>query len=965
MNSFELLRTHSIPTLQASLEEYRDPSTGAVHIHLANDGADLAFLVAFPTVPDSSDGRAHILEHLALCGSQRYPVRDPFFSMMRRSTAPFMNAMTYADRTVYPFVSTDARDYFNLLDVYLDAAFFPELDYLNFLQEGWRHVLDDGKLAYQGVVLNEMKGAFADPGRALYQGLMTNLLQGTTYAVVSGGDPLDIPDLTHAALKDFHARHYHPSQAVFMTAGAVPARQIQEHISERVLARLSGTAPMKMPQLATLAAPREAVIEVPALAASDNGFGIQFAWIVGESADGAACQRARLLEAGLLGDASAPLRKAMESAGYGRPSNMNGIDDSARQLVLHLGMEGLTRDQVADAQQRIMAALEQTAQAGVPQAVLHAALRNIRYQQRSTANGGMPNVLMRMLAVAPVAMRGGNVLDAFDSERVLGQLEQQIVQPGYFENMVRELLDSPARLTATIVPEPAYFAQREQAESARLARETAALTDADRSRIAADNAALLARQDQQPDMSVLPRITPQDVSRAPRPLPQLDPQASRHSVAIASNGISYAHVQYDVTSLNECDWPWLQLYVDLRASLGLGDRSYDEADAWRQQAAPAFHLQLSPALNDGVLRLALSFEASGLREEHQGIADVIRTYIENPRFDEFPRIAFLCTQMAQNRIHNLAQMGDRYAHFAAGASASRLRYFESAVDGIGYLPFICELQARAASAEGVAWIAAQLTRIHRLVIACPASVICAGSGDDAGALAQLVGEPGAHIKLEAVAPAKADDLYRVPMDCALHAPSQVNHCYTAWPAPDERHHDAPALAVAAELLTHQFLHTAIREKGGAYGGAASYSASAGIFAMTSYRDPRLAETYADFAQALDSLMETTFTDEQIEQAIISVIKGLDRPLSPFDAVRLALSLQQRGINAEQRVAFRTGVLACTASAIKAAVEQWLRRQTPARAAFVGDTQQDLAGLEVLELLALANPEQVVVEEPSL
>jgi presequence protease len=957
MSPFELLRTHAIPSLQATLEEYRDPSTGARHIHLANDEADLAFLVAFPTVPDNSDGRAHILEHLALSGSERYPVRDPFFSMMRRSTATFMNAMTYADRTVYPFVSTDARDYFNLLDVYLDATFFPKLDYLNFRQEGWRHVLDGGKLGYQGVVFNEMKGAFADPGRALYHGLLANLFQGTTYEAVSGGDPLDIPDLTHAALKEFHASHYHPSQAVFMTAGPVPAREIQQRIAERVLSRLTGSAPLKTPQLAALEAPRQAVIKVPAQAGRDDGFGIQFAWILGESADSSVFQQARLLEAGLLGDASAPLRKAMESAGYGRPSRMNGIDDSARQLAFHLGMEGLEQHQVADAQIRIRGALEQAAQRGVPEAVLRAALRDIRYQQRNTASGQMPNVLMRMLTAVPVAMRGGDVKDSFDSERALGQLEQRIAEPGFFEGLVRGLLESPARLTATVVPDPEYFAKRDAAEAARLAREQAGLSAADRSRIEADNAALLALQGQPTDTSVLPRITPRDVSPQPRPLPQLAPQTGCHAVSIASNGISYARVQYDVTALDEQDWPWLQLYVDLRRDLGVGERSYDQADAWRQQAAPAFGLQLSPALNDGALRLALSFQASGLREEQEGIADVIRAYVGSPRFDEFPRIAFLCTQMAQHRIKNLAQMGDHYANLAAGAPGSPLRYFENATAGIGYLPFVTGLQARAASDEGVAWIARHLARIHALVTACPATVVCAGSGADAQALAERIAPPSANAFTAGPADRGATAVAGVRKDCALHVPGQVNHCHIAWSVPDERHPDAPALAVAAELLTHQFLHTAIREKGGAYGGGAGYVPGAAIFAMKSFRDPRMAGTYADFAAAIEGLAATDFPDEQVEQAIISVIKGLDRPASPFDAVLLSLNLQRRGIAPADRARFRSGVLNCTAEGIKAAVHRWLRLRTPNRAAFVGNTGQDLAGLGVVDLLAVAAADQ--------
>src|ERR1700712_3987760 len=239
-----------INAMQAVLKEYEDPASGARHIHLATDDAEMVFLVAFPTVPDKDDGRAHILEHLALCGSRRYPVRDPFFSMLRRSTATYMNAMTYPDRTVYPFASTSQTDFFNLLGVYLDAAFFPKLDYLDFLQEGWRYTLEDGKLGYGGVVFNEMKGAFADPMRALAQGMDAVLFKGTTYEVESGGDPLAIPSLTHEDLKQFHASHYHPSQAVFMTAGAIDPLQVQQVIAEHVLGRLQGTAPRMMPELA-------------------------------------------------------------------------------------------------------------------------------------------------------------------------------------------------------------------------------------------------------------------------------------------------------------------------------------------------------------------------------------------------------------------------------------------------------------------------------------------------------------------------------------------------------------------------------------------------------------------------------------------------------------------------------------------------------------------------------------------
>ena len=957
MITFEKIRSHPIPTLQATLEEYREPVSGALHVHLATQETELAFLVGFPTVPDVSDGRAHILEHLALCGSQRYPVRDPFFSMLRRSTATFMNAMTYADRTAYPFASTDRNDFFNLLDVYLDAAFFPRLDYLNFRQEGWRHTLADGKLGYQGVVFNEMKGAFTDPIYALYKGVTSVLLKDTTYEVVSGGDPLAIPDLSHQMLKDFHASHYHPSQAVFMTAGAIDAADIQQRIAERVLAHLPGTAPRRVPELAVpAAAPQQNTVRIPSQTARDDEYGLQLTWLLGESADPAVYYHASLLSAGLLGDASAPLKKAMESAGYGRPSRLNGEDPSARQMLFHVGMEGLTQEQVEQARTRLWRALEQAAVDGVPLSTLQAALRDLKYSQRDTASGRMPNALGRMLHALPVAMRGGDVLGAFDSDPALRQLEQDIADPAFFKGLVRALLDSPARLDTTVVPDAAFFTERAAVEEARLAATLAAMDDAERARIAADTDALDALQRLPSDSHVLPRIKPGDVSAHPRVLPVLAPDSGRHGYAIASNGISYARVQFDVSALPAEQWPWLQLYAALRRDLGVAEHDYEQAGAWRQRMVPAFALSLDALTDgDGALQVGMTFGANGLSEDQDGIAAVLSAYIGSPRFDEHERIAFLIERMVQNRLNGLAQSGNRYAALAASAPLSPLRRFEDTVDGVAALPFLGDLQRQARTPDGVARIAARLLEIHARVLACPASVLCASvDAAEAQALADAIALP---TPAPAPAAVRAGDnaAGATPANAALYATSQVNHCSIAWPAPRLHEADAAALAVAAELLTHQVLHQALREQGGAYGGSASYAANAGVFTMGSYRDPRLAATYADFGAAIERVLDTAFTHEQIEEAVICVIKALDKPDAPFDAVLTAWGQRQRGITPALRQQFRSGVLACTEADVKAAVRRWLHGAPASRAAFAGNTTQELAGLDVVDLLALSEP----------
>ncbi|GGY14688.1 insulinase family protein [Pseudoduganella dura] len=970
MPTFEKRHSHAIPSLRSTIEVYVEPLSGAQHIHVANEHSELAFLVAFPTVPDTSDGRAHILEHLSLAGSKRYPVRDPFFAMMRRSTAPFMNAMTYADRTVYPYASTDRNDFFNLLDVYLDATFFPRLDYLNFLQEGWRHTLADGQLGYQGVVFNEMKGAFSDPMRAMYGGITAALLRGTTYEFVSGGDPLAIPDLTHRMLKDFHATHYHPSQAVFMTAGPIAATEIQERIAQRVLAEIPGVLPRLQPELADVATPRTAVIRVPAQAGRDDDFGFQLAWVTGESADAAVHYETRLLQAGLLGDASAPLARAMETAGFGRPSRLNGMDPGARQMLFHLGMAGLREEQADSARQLLWQALERTAEEGVPHAMLRAALRDIRFGQRDTSSGGMPNVLQRMLQAVPVVMRGGDVHGAFDSDKALGVLEERIADPAYFRNLVRAMLDNPARLEAAIVPDPGYFDARAALEKERLAGRQAALTEAERARIVADSAALDEQQRRRGDTSVLPRIHPSEVSRVTRTLPVV-PAAPGGAFLfpVASNGISQARVQYDISALPPADWPWLQLYCELRQGLGVDGRDYQAASAWRKERVPVFAIGLQPSLGAGKpLALELQFLASGLEEDHAGIAEVLTAYVGSPRFDEYERIGFLAARLARSRLTNLAQAGNRYAALAAEAPLSALRRFEDAVGGATALPFTACIDRLAGTGEGRAVLAARLAQVHAALLGCPVSVLCAGSSGELAALAGAIVLP-APAAAAARSPAAPDDAAPLPdtslaaplarplatplANAALHAPGQVNHCSAAWAVPGPTHPDAAALSVAAQLMTNQLLHTAIREQGGAYGGHASNSPHAGIFSLASYRDPRLAATYADFAAAIEAMATRDFDTEQLEEAIIGVIKGLDRPLSPFDAVGVAWTEHRRGMDAATRQRFRERVLDCTLAEVRAAVDTWLRTAPASRAAFAGNLAQDLDGLVPVDLAQLA------------
>ena len=958
---FEKLRTQTLPVLRAELQEYEDSATGARHYHLATDAPELTFLVAFPTLPETSDGRAHILEHLSLCGSARYPVRDPFFAMLRRSTAHFMNAMTYPDRTVYPFATTDRADFFNLLDVYLDAAFFPRLDYLDFRQEGWRLGFDGDRLVYHGVVFNEMKGAFASPQRAVDGGIQSRLFRGTTYAVESGGDPLEIPSLTHETLRAFHAAHYHPSQAVFMSAGRIDAGAIQQVLEDKVLRAFSERAPRKAPPDAPRwDAPQSATIPVPAAEHA-----VQFAWLLGPSADPEAYYRAQLLEDGLLGNAAAPLLHAMESAGYGRPSQLNGADPYRPRIVFHLGMEGLSEKQTGKAKKRIWDALEKAAEQGVPRSVLLAALRDLRFSLRDVRDGHTPDILSRLLRALPHAFYGGDVLNGLESDAVLERLQEQTADPAFFKGMVRELLDSPARLDALVQPDPEYFSARQRTEDERLRMLQAGLGDDDAKRIRAEAEALQERQRRPVDNSVLPRIRPADIDPVMRPLPTLPREGEAIAVPIASNGVSYARVLYDLSDFEEQAWPWLQLYVDVLPELGLGAMSYDEADAWRHEMVPHFRVGLfalargNDGAGEGEARILLDFYARGLREEHAGIAAVLSRSIAEPRFDDHARLAYLIDSSVQDTRSALADDGDDYARLAACAPLTRAARFDDCAGGVRALPFLNALHALSRTPQGIAQIAATLEALHRRIVAHRPQVLCAGLDRDAAELARAIVVPAPDPAHTAAQPLPVLGADAVPAALtqsralALHAPAQINHCTLAWRVPMIDHPDAPGLAVFSELVTNQVLHRALREEGGAYGGHASYSGLGGVFMMSSYRDPRLGETYADFERALEWIAAAEPTQEHLEEAIVCVIQNLDRPRTPFADAMRAWCLEQQGFTPATRAQFRQRVLACTIEQVKAAAARWLKSGEGNRAAFVGDAERSGDRLARIDLAALA------------
>ncbi|MGI9322313.1 MAG: insulinase family protein, partial [Pseudomonadales bacterium] len=520
-NDFRQVRERSIDALQLTAIEYEHQPTGAKHFHLKSDAAENVFLVALRTVPEDSTGVAHILEHTVLCGSERYPVRDPFFLMIRRSLNTFMNAFTGADYTAYPFASQNRKDYFNLMSVYLDAVFHSRLHPLDFAQEGHRLEFTepgnpDSPLEYKGVVYNEMKGDMSSPLSRLYHGVQERLYPTSTYHFHSGGDPAAIPALTYQALRDFYKTHYHPSNATFMTYGNIPAEEQQEFISRQALNGFTSanSKAINVAPVTRYQAPKADDFTYPVDEddLSDKTH-IVIGWLLGRNTDLDMLLKCHLLSDALLDTSASPLRKALETTGLATAASpLCGFQEDYLETAFLCGVEGSEPENAEAVEQLVMDVLQDVAANGIPVEQVEAVLHQLELSQRELGGDGYPYGLQLILSCMPAAIHRGDPIGLLDLEATMEKLRSEVRDPAFIKQLVQELLlDNPHRVRVVMKPDRNMAKQSAADEQAALARIKASLTTPQSSEIVAQAAQLAERQAEEEDLSILPKVTRDDI----------------------------------------------------------------------------------------------------------------------------------------------------------------------------------------------------------------------------------------------------------------------------------------------------------------------------------------------------------------------------------------------------------------------------------------------------------------------
>lgn len=924
--AFEWIRSETIESLNISIEEYQHKKTGALHYHLAADNPENVFLVALRTVPTDSTGVAHILEHTALCGSKRYPVRDPFFMMIRRSLNTFMNAFTSSDWTAYPFASQNKKDFNNLLDVYLDAVFFTNLNELDFAQEGHRLEFEkpddaSSKLMYKGVVYNEMKGAMGSPVSLLWQTLTKYLFPTTTYHYNSGGDPECIPDLSYEDLKAFYATHYHPSNAVFLTYGDIPAAEHQTRFEDLALKhfdKLDAHIEVKPEKRYHAPLAVEEYYPLDENQAQGDKTHVVIGWLLGDSTDLESQLKTHLLSGVLLDNSASPLRKALETTDLGSsPSPLCGIEDSNREMTFMCGLEGSKPENAAKIEALVLEVLEQVAKDGVPQEQVEAVLHQLELEQREVGGGGYPYGLQLILDAISAAVHRGDPVAALNLDPVLNKLREQIQDPQFVKSLVNDmLLRNQHRVRLTLKPDTQLTSRREQAEAEQLARIKDTLSDDNKQRIVQQALQLAKRQQQKDDEEILPKVGIEDVPPqmhiaegvvAPSKL-----QAKYYPQP--TNGLVYQQV---VVSLPELEAELIELlpyYTYCLTEVGCGDKDYLHMQAWQAAVSGGISAQNSMRgkidnVQDVSAYLFLSGKA--LLRNAAPLSELLLETMQKARFDEYSRIRELVAQMRAQREQGVMGNGHGLAMAAASSGMSPAAALKHRLSGLEGTRQTIQLHDSFADENNVKAFAGKLSELHRRILDAPRQYVLIGETDKQQ---QLVADLDKY--WQSVQAAEASALFHLePVRSQVKemwlTSTPVNFCAKAYPTVPISHPDAPALTVLSGFLRNGFLHREIREQGGAYGGGANYQAENATFRFFSYRDPRLMDTLNDFDKSIQWLMNETHEPSQIEEAILGVISSIDRPSSPAGEAKDAFINELYGRTPEQRQHFRSQILQVT------------------------------------------------------
>jgi presequence protease len=884
-NGFELLRAQTLTELNSTARYYRHVKTGAELLSLVNDDENKVFGATFRTPPHDSTGVAHILEHAVLCGSRKYPVKEPFVELMKGSLNTFLNAMTFPDKTCYPVASQNLRDFYNLIDVYLDAVFYPRLTLNTFQQEGWHYELDtvDEPLAYKGVVFNEMKGSYSSPDDLLNEFSQRSLYPDTVYGLDSGGDPRHIPDLTYADLKAFHQRYYHPSNArLFFYGDDNPEQRL--HLLDTWLRVFDPSAvDSKVTPQKRFSAPRRLTRTVIAGAGTDRNAMATVNWMIDQIDDAETDLGIGILEHILIGTPASPLRKALVDSGLGEDIAGRGLDDQLLQPMLSVGLKGIDPKGTEQVEALVLETLRALADQGIDRMTLEASLNTVEFRLRENNFGSFPRGIAAMLRALKTWLYDRDPLEPLAFEAPLRTLKARIAEgEPYFERLIaRFLLDNPHRTTLTMRPDPEQGEREAAAERQRLDAARATMSRSDLKALV-EATGILKRLQETPDppeaLATIPTLALEDLPRRNKVIPinarrVADTEILFHD--LNTNGVLYLDLGFDLHVLPADLLPYVPLFA--RALLETGTLQQDFVSLSHRigRATGGIRPQVwvSAILDSEFAAARLFLRAKAVPEKAAELLAILTDVLIAARLDNRERLHQLVLEEKAAKESALVPAGSHFVDMRLRANLHEADWAEEQTSGISYLRFLREL----ADGFETRWptLRAAIERIRSLLVT-RAGMLCNVTTDAASwrgfepELASFFAGLPSHPVAQSSWP-----IGEGPKAEALTIPASVNYVgkganlYRLGLAPSGATH------VVVKYLRTTWLWEKVRVQGGAYGGFCTLDHRSGNFTFLSYRDPNLIETLDIYDQTPDFLNRAEPSESDLSRSIIGTIGDLD------------------------------------------------------------------------------------------
>ncbi|BHF68454.1 hypothetical protein SprV_0301148800 [Sparganum proliferum] len=947
----------------------RHEKSGANYWHLLRDDPNKTFGVQFRTTPKNSSGVSHILEHTALCGSAKYPVRDPFFKMLRRSQATFMNAMTASDWTMYPFSTMNDVDFHNLLAVYADAAFFPKLERLDFMQEGWRLEPEDldkpqSGLVLKGVVYNEMKGVFSNSLNLFGQAVENNLMP-VTYGNVSGGHPDQIPSLTWESLRQFHQDYYHPSNASIFTYGNVQLEDSLAYLDSECLGKFAA----KDPPPSVPVEPRWNAPRTIRLTCQDDHTAPDPTRTCFASVSFALCDIldvytnfALSIVCTLLMDGdNAPLYRGLIESGLGLDwaGTVAGMEKNSRTTSFHIGLQGVRKEDLDKVSTSCLDILSSVVKSGFPpervEAVLHQ--YEIAVRQDSAQFG-----LNLILGLAPIVNHGGDIESCLSILKLIERFKSDLAaEPGFLQRLVREyMVENPHRLISIMQPDAKWESAQRKRDQERLEQLTAKMTPSDRDEVTTLATELAAKQKKEEDLSCLPCLNLIDIPPKCRPEPYTEALVLDRPMQLneaPTNGLVYVHALADLRDLPGDLLLYVPIFADLFTRLGADGLSYLEMDHLQHlnTGAVCSSAHISAGLNEHLkdpCAMSVHISSFCLKERVPKMFDLLSRRFRATDWLDNARILTLVNMITAGdwSANSVSCDAHRFAMRRAASNLSSLGRVRELWSGLEQASLMRRLATRLGEeshSRAFDDFLDKMTRIGQHVL--QKDKLKFSLHAEASSLAPAVESLQAFISglppsvdsppsppTDSTSPDPVGSLPVLAQNAYFALPYTVHYTSLALPAPLFVSADFPAYQVLAQLLNSKFLHRRVREQGGAYGGGATVNP--GEFAFYSYRDPNAQTTLDVFEESLDFALTTTFAEQDVVEAKLSVFQQLDCPVS---AGSRGLRAFLTGITDEVRQEHRERLFPLTGEAIHSVAEQLKARLS------AGKDAVDSAGRAVL------------------